>query len=193
MIMEQFKDGSQSLQRIWAVGLRLIRQIKRDRRTIATVIINPIILMLIMGYSLSLTLTGINLGIVEPQNGATQGSIQGSILAYLQASDSFSIVYIASESEARRLMTEGRLNGAVVLDGAEIKLLLDGTNPQVTSTITGNVAAGIQAGASQILASLSVPNQIPTVTTYYVYGYDIEAKDAIGAAYLGSLSSFLLS
>jgi len=53
MIMEQFKDGSQSLQRIWAVGLRLIRQIKRDRRTIATVIINPIILMLIMGYSLS--------------------------------------------------------------------------------------------------------------------------------------------
>jgi len=82
-------------------------------------------------------------------------------------------------------MTEGRLNGAVVLDGAEIKLLLDGTNPQVTSTITGNVAAGIQAGASQILASLSVPNQIPTVTTYYVYGYDIEAKDAIGAALLG--------
>ena len=63
----------------------------------------------------------------------------------------------------------------------------------MTSAITGNVAAGIQSGASQILASLPVPNQIPTVTTYYVYGYDIEAKDAIGAALLGVSVSFLLS
>lgn len=179
--MEEFKDGSQSLRRIWAVGLRVIRQIKRDRRTIATMTVNPIILMIILGYSLSATLTGISLGVVDQQS----GQIQGSILAHLQASDSFSITYLASESDARRLISEGRINGAVVLSGDEIRLLLDGTSPQVAGAITGNVAAGMQAGASQILSNMPIQGQIPVVTTYYVYGYDLEAKDALGASLLG--------
>ncbi len=181
MDMEQIKDGSQSLYRIWAVGLRVIRQIKRDRRTIVTMVVNPIILMIILGYSLSATLTGINLGVVDQQS----GPIQGSVLAHLQASDAFSITYIASESEARRLITEGRINGAVVLGGNEIRMLLDGTSPQVAATITGSVAAGMQAGAIQILSSLPISGQLPAVTTYYVYGYDLEAKDALGASLLG--------
>lgn len=181
MGMVQIKNISQSLQRTWAVGLRVIRQIKRDRRTIVTMIVNPIILMIILGYSLSATLTGINLGIVDQQS----GPIQGSIIAHLQASNAFSITYLASESEARRLMTEGRINGAVVLSRNEIRLLLDGTSPQVASTITGNVAAGMQAGAAQILSNLPIPGKIPAVSTYYVYGYDLEAKDALGASLLG--------
>ncbi len=181
MDREQIKDVSQSLQRIWAVGLRVIRQIKRDRRTIVTMIVNPIILMIILGYSLSATLTGINLGVVDQQ----ASPIQGSVLAHLQASDAFSITYLASESEARRLITEGRINGAVVFSGNEIRLLLDGTSPQVAATVTGNVAAGMQAGAAQILSNLPIPAKLPTVTTYYVYGYDLEAKDALGASLLG--------
>jgi ABC-2 type transport system permease protein len=181
MDMVQIKDGLQSLSRIWAVGLRVIRQIKRDRRTMMTMVINPIILMIILGYSLSATLTGINLGVVDLQS----GPIQGSVLAHLQASNAFSIVYLASESEARRLITDGRINGAVVLENGEIRLILDGTSPQVASTITANVAAGMQVGATQILSSLPGLGALPAVTTYYVYGYDLEAKDALGAALLG--------
>ncbi|MCJ7445960.1 MAG: hypothetical protein MUO26_15805 [Methanotrichaceae archaeon] len=58
-----------SIRRIALVGQRVIRQIKRDRRTIALIVINPVILMILFGYSLSSTLTGINLGIVELDDG----------------------------------------------------------------------------------------------------------------------------
>jgi len=149
-------------------------------------IFTPIILMIILGYSLAATLTGINLGIVDQQS----GPIQGNVLAHLQASDTFSITYLATESDARRLITEGRINGAVVLSGNEIRLILDGTSPQVASTITGNVAAGMQGGAAQILSGLPISGRIPAVTTYYVYGYDLEAKDAAGAALLGIVIFF---
>ncbi len=179
--MVQIGDLSQSLYRIWMVGLRVIRQIKRDRRTLVTMIVNPIILMIILGYSLSATLTGINLGVVELYN----GPVQDGVLSHLRASDTFLISYLASESDARRLIEDRSLNGAVVLENGEIRLLLDGTNPQVANTITGMVAAGMQAGEAQILSSLPVRGQLPAVTTYYVYGYDLEAKDALGAALLG--------
>ncbi len=179
--MVQIKYISQSLKRIWTVGLRVIRQLKRDRRTMVAMIVNPIILMVILGYSLAATLSGLNLGIV----GLQSGPVQESVLAHLQASDTFSITHLASESEARRLTSEGRINGAVVLGSDEIRLILDGTSPQVASTITAATAAGMQAGASQLLGSLPVPSQLPAVNTYYVYGYDLEPKDTVGAALLG--------
>jgi ABC-2 type transport system permease protein len=183
MDMVQFGDVSQRLYRIWAVGLRVIRQIKRDRRTMVTMTINPIILMILFGYSLAGTLTGINLGVVE----LSSGPIQDGVLTHLQASDSFSVTYLASESEARKLISEGIINGAVILGNDEIRLILDGTIPQVASDITGAVGAGLQTVTAQILSSLpgSRQGKLPAVTTYYVYGYDLEVKDAVGSALLG--------
>ncbi len=181
--MAKIEDISQSMQRMLSVGLRVIRQTKRDRRTIMAMIINPIILMILLGYAFSGTLIGINLGIVE----LSDGPFQESVLDHLQASDAFSIKYLASESDARKLISEGMIDGAVVLGSDEIRLILDGTVPQMASAITGEVGAGMQAGAAQILSSLpsAGQGQPPAVNTYYVYGYDLEIKDSVGAALLG--------
>lgn len=187
--MVQTKDGLQSLYRIWSVGLRVIRQTKRDRRTIFALIINPIILMLLIGYAFSGTFTGINLGVVEIQGGL----IQDSVLNHLQASDTFSLTYLASESEARKLISQGKIDGAVVLGNDEIRLILDGTSPQVASTITGVVQAGLQAGAAQILGSKPVGPRLPTLSTSYVYGYDLEVKDSVGPALLAVTIFFFTS
>jgi ABC-2 type transport system permease protein len=185
--MVQLKEITPSLYRIWAVGLRVIWQIKRDRRTIAAMAINPIILMLILGYSLSQTLTGINLGVVVTNDSL----IQEGVLDHLKSLDTFSLTYLASESDARKLIYEGRINGAVVLGDDEIDLILDGTSPQVASTVTGAVGAGLQAVSAQILSQLPGSSQLPRVNSYYVYGYDLEAKDALGAALLGIAIFFL--
>ena len=168
------------------MALRVIRQTKRDRRTLGALIINPIILMLLIGYALSGTYTGINLGVVE----LSSGLVQKNVLSHLQASDTFSITYLASESEARKRISDGTINGAVILGNNEIRLILDGTSPQVASIITGGVAAGMQAGAAQILSSQPVKSQLPAVTTYYVYGYDLEIKDSAGPALLGLVVFF---
>ena len=142
--------------------------------------------MLLIGYAFSGTFTGINLGIVELYS----GPVQESVANHLQASDTFSITYLASESEARKLISDGTINGAVVLGKDEIRLILDGTSPQVASTITGGSRSGMQAAAAQILSSLPVKSQLPAVTTYYVYGYDLEVKDSVGPALLGLIIFF---
>ncbi len=187
--MGETRDVSQSVYRIWSVALRVIRQTKRDRRTIVALLINPIIMMLLIGYAFSGTFTGINLGIVDLHS----GPVQEAVLSRLQASDTFSITYLASESEARKLISEGKLNGAVVLESNEIRLILDGTSPQVASTITGGVAAGMQSGATQILSNLPPRIQLPAVTTYYVYGYDLEVKDSVGPTLLAITIFFFTS
>ena len=187
--MVQTREVSQSLYRIWSVGLRVIRQTKRDRRTIVALIINPIILMLLIGYAFSGTFTGINLGIVELYS----GPVQDSVVNHLQASDTFSITYLASESEARKLISEGKIDGAVILGNNAISLILDGTSPQVAGTITAGVQAGLQAAAAQILGSLPVKSGLPTVNTYYVYGYDLEVKDSVGPSLLAVTIFFFTS
>ena len=141
--MVQLFDAIESLQRVWTVGLRVIRQIKRDRRTVMSMAVTPIIMMILLGYALSTTLTGINLGVVELNSGV----IQEGVLNQLKASDTFSITYLASESEARKLVSEGKLNGAVVLGNDEIRLILDGTSPQVAGAITSAVGSGMRNAA----------------------------------------------
>ena len=167
----------------------MIRQTKRDRRTIVALIINPIILMLLIGYAFSGTFTGINLGIVELYS----GPVQESVLNHLQASDTFSITYLSSESEARKLISEGKIDGAVVLGNNEIRLILDGTSPQVAGTITTVVQSGLQTAAAQILGSMPVRSALPTVNSYYVYGYDLEVKDSVGPALLAVVIFFFTS
>jgi ABC-2 type transport system permease protein len=175
----------QSFHRIGTVGLRVIRQIKRDRRTIALVVISPIILMVLLGYSLAGTMSGIGLGVVQH----SEGAVQQEILKDLQSSDSFSLTYLASEADAHRLISDGSLDGAVVLEGGEVRLLLDGTSPQVASAISAQVGIGMEQGLSLILRGIgnkiSAQDDLPSLTTYYVYGYDLEAKDSVGPALLG--------
>ena len=187
--MAQIVDISQSLYRIWSVGLRVIRQTKRDRRTVGALIINPLILMLLIGYAFSGTFTGINLGIVE----LNMGPVQENVLSHLQASNIFSITYLASESEARKLISDETLNGAIVLGKDEIGLLLDGTSPQVAGSIATVVEAGMQAAAMQMLSQSPAPAQIPAITQHYVYGYDLEVKDSVGPALLGVTIFFFTS
>jgi ABC-2 type transport system permease protein len=186
--MVRLADVFESLHRVWTVGLRVIRQIKRDRRTVMSMAITPIIMMIFLGYALSTTLTGVNLGIVELNGGV----IQEGVLNQLKASDTFSLTYLASESEARKLVSEGKLNGAVVLGNDEVRLILDGTSPQVAGAITSAVGSGMRNAATQVLSGLPIKSPLPAVTTYYVYGYDLEAKDALGSALLG-ISIFFLT
>ncbi len=163
------------IRRIALVGQRVIRQIKRDRRTIALIVINPIILMILLGYSLSSTLTGINLGIVELDNGI----VQRAVIENLQSSDAFYLKFIATESEANRLVSAGKLDGAVVLEKEEIQLLADGTNQQVAMAILSQTETGLQKGIQETLTALpsdltgfALQGQIPRILTRYIYGYD---------------------
>jgi len=169
---------SPSPARIWVVALRVVRQLKRDRRTIGLITFAPIMLMILFGYALSGEMSGINLGLVD-------GGGHHLLRGHLESMSDFDILYLGSESDAQRLIAEGRLDGAVVLAPESVRVLLDASSPQISDAI----AAAVQAGAAGERATGSGGNASP-ITRRYIFGYDLEMIDTIGPAVLGLVIFF---
>ena len=130
------------VQRMTVVALRIVRQLKRDRRTIALITFAPIFIMVLFGYSLSGEMTGVQLGLVD-------GGDHPALRSHLESIQDFDILRLGSESDAERLITEGRLDGAVVLGPDGVRVLLDASSLQIAAA----VAAAVQAGANAELAA----------------------------------------
>ena len=170
---------SPSPARIWVVALRVVRQLKRDRRTIGLITFAPIMLMILFGYALSGEMSGINIGMVD-------GGGHQLLRAHLESMSDFDILHLGSESDAERLIAEGQLDGAVVLQEGSLRFLLDGSSPQISDAI----AAAVQAGAALETAAIAGGKASSSVTRRYIFGYDLEMIDTIGPAVLGLVIFF---
>lgn len=169
---------SPSPARVGVVALRVVRQLKRDRRTIGLITFAPIMLMILFGYALSGEMSGINLGLVD-------GGGHQLLRANLESMSDFDILHLGSESDAERLIAEGRLDGAVVLEEESIRVLLDASSPQISDAI----AAAVQAGAAEETAARS-GGKASSMARRYIFGYDLEMIDTIGPAVLGLVIFF---
>lgn len=178
-------------KRVFVVAKRVVRQLKRDRRTIGLITFLPIFLMILFGYALSGEMSGINLGIVDYCG-------QDDLTEHLASVDDFDLLRLGSESDAERLIVEGRLHGAVVIREDEVKILLDGSSPQITSTIMAEVNNGLLpktshqrsvSGASS-LGEYTVEAETPEIVQRYIRGYDLEMMDSVGPAVLGLVVFF---
>jgi ABC-2 type transport system permease protein len=123
-------------RRVLVVARRVVRQLKRDRRTIGLITLAPVFLMILFGYALSGEMAGINLGVVDLGG-------QDALRDHLATVDDFDLLRLGSESDAERLIVEGRLHGAVVIRGEEVRVLLDGSSPQITASIMTEVKNGL--------------------------------------------------
>ncbi len=82
---------------------------------------------------------------------------------------------------AEKLITEGRLDGAVVLGAEGVRVLLDSSSLQ----IAGAIQAAVQAGVSREQAS-----QETIINIRYIFGYDLKMMDTVGPAILGLVVFF---
>jgi ABC-2 type transport system permease protein len=160
--------------RAGVVALRVVRQLKRDRRTIGLIVFAPIVLMILFGYALSGNMSGVALGLVD-------GGGHAALRAHIESIKDFDILYLGSQSDAEKLITEGRLDGAVLLQPEGVRVLLDASSLQ----IAGAIAAAVQTGVSREAAGPVTP-----ITTRYIFGYDLEMMDTVGPAILGLVVFF---
>jgi len=164
--------------RVSVVALRVIRQLKRDKRTIGLITLAPILLMILFGYALSGEMSGIRLGLID------EGG-HPILRSHLAATKDFEILYLGSESEAERLISEGSLNGAVILEPDEVRLLQDATSLQISDDVLAQVNAGIQ---EEMTASSGKAK--PMLTLRYIYGYNLKMIETVGPAILGLVVFF---
>ena len=162
------------LARVGVVALRVVRQLKRDRRTIGLIVFAPIVLMILFGYALSGEMSGIALGLVD-------GGGHPLLREHIESIPDYEILYLGSESDAEKLISEGQLDG--------VRILLDASSLQ----ISGAIAAAVQAGAGRETAAKAQGSgqqaAASPITTRYIFGYDLEMMDTVGPAILGLVVS----
>ncbi|WP_273466968.1 ABC transporter permease [Methanothrix sp.] len=164
-------------ERVGVVALRVVRQLKRDRRTIGLILFAPVVLMILFGYALSGEMTGVQLGLVD-------GGGHEPLRDYIASLDDFDILYLGSQSDAEKLISEGRLDGAVVIQPEEVGVLLDSSSLQISE----RVMAAVQTGVSREVSIRT--DSYPPIITRYIFGYDLEMIDTIGPAILGLVAFF---
>ena len=169
---------SSSFGRAGVVALRVIRQLKRDRRTIGLIVFAPIVLMILFGYALSGEMSGVALGLVD-------GGGQDGLKAHLESIPDYDILRLGSESDAEKLVSEGRLDGAVVLGPEGVRVLLDASSLQ----ISGAIAEAVQAWVAGEQTS-GLKDKGKGITMRYIFGYDLEMMDTVGPAILGLVVFF---
>ncbi len=178
-------------KRVLVVARRVVRQLKRDKRTIGLITFAPIFLMILFGYALSGEMSGINLGIVDFGG-------QDALRDHLASVDDFDLLRLGSESDAEKLIVEGRLHGAVVIRKEVVRILLDGSSPQISSSIMAEVRGGLQPPESLLngerdrggVGEYGGVETGPQVVQRYVRGYDLEMMDSVGPAVLGLVVFF---
>lgn len=177
-----------SPERAGVVALRVVRQLKRDRRTIGLIVFAPIVLMILFGYALSGDMRGVALGLVD------EGGHE-ALRSHLESIQDFDILYLGSESDAERLISEGRLDGAALLGPEGVRLLLDASSLQISGAISSAVRAGVRReGAAKEKAGLETGGgkreAESAFVTRYIFGYDLEMMDTVGPAILGLVVFF---
>ena len=171
------------LGRTGVVALRVIRQLKRDRRTIGLIVFAPIVLMILFGYALSGDMSGVALGLVD-------GGGHAALRAHIESIQDFDITYLGSQSDAEKLISVGRLDGAVVMQPGEVQVLLDASSLQIAGAIEAAVQAGVSREQTDLETLGGQQEKKSTINTRYIFGYDLEMMDTVGPAILGLVVFF---
>jgi len=167
-----------SAARTWAVTLRIVRQFRRDLRTLVLIFAVPTVVILLVGYLLRTSSGGIKLGFVDETGGAAAPALEALGRTLSEAGVT---PYHLSRAEAEKEVKGGELDGAIIIaptaQGVGVSVLLEGSNPQRSKAILR-----IARQASLAVSTASAPPQASPAesdlpVTYYYGGPDFETID----------------
>lgn len=202
-------------KRILTLARRVIRQIANDRRTMALVIVAPMLMLTLGAILFRAEAAPVPIGIVDEDEGlimpgATVVDLSQGIADALAANDAVTVVELAPETLDQALR-DGEVLGVVVLPAgftaglvrdpahrAVIDVRLEGSNPTRNRFIT---AQALQAAVTSVaalgmggLGAAGETGELPiTVNPSYLYaGESLDTLDYIAPAYIAFLSFFFV-
>jgi ABC-2 type transport system permease protein len=149
---------------VWTMIVKEFRQLKRDRRTLALLIVLPVLLLVVFGYAARFDVSKVTTVVVGPQADAVAGHLPAP----------FDVVEI--DPNGVRSLAESRLqNGTavvgVVTGQTQIVALLDGTQLFAVEAAESALARMAQAAKANGAAVPAIAVQIlynPNLTTSWI-------------------------
>ncbi len=156
------------MRRAWAVATKELRQIRRDRRTLAILVFVPTFFLFLYGYALNFDIRHIALH-VEDRDGTPDSR---ALIARFQGSDYFDVVAVTPAAGAgEAAIDRGDARALVVIPAdfanalqsgrvAEVQVIVNGDNANTATTVVGYLNALMRqapagAGGGRAQASLA--------------------------------------
>jgi ABC-2 type transport system permease protein len=143
-----------SAVRIWAIFVKEVLQLRRDRITFATMIFIPLVQLLLFGYAINTSPRHLPTAVLVHDDSA----FARSFLSAMRASDYFDIAVTAeSESDLDRLILSGRVQFGVLIPAHFGRDLLRGEKPALLviadatdPSATGGAVAALEGLSSRV-------------------------------------------
>lgn len=202
-------------KRILTLARRVIRQLANDRRTMALVIVAPMLMLTLGAILFRAEPAAVPLGIVNEDKGLAipgAGAIQlGQGIADALAANEMVAVTEMTRGEIEGALRDGAVLGVIVLPPEfsagmrsdpdhqlTIDLRLEGANPSRNNLITAQVAQAAVIAIARMgaggLGAASDTGELPIAveTTYLYAGGSLDTLDYIAPAYIAFLSYFFV-
>jgi ABC-2 type transport system permease protein len=184
-----------SLDRTWALALRVVRQFLRDRRTMALLFLVPLFIMALLAFLIQSPTTSLRLGLTLP----TGSSLIVDKLEEALRAQNLEVEPIETD-KARTMLENGQLDAALLfppgtmdtlLSGRPLKveLMLEGSEPSVNGAVVARLTAFLRSLADLLPNAPTLPE--PTVT--YIYGGDdFSTVDYLAPAFISFFVFFFV-
>lgn len=149
------------LRRVWAVTLKEIRHIVRDRLTLALVTLMPTLLLFLLAYAVTSDVVHVPVAVLDLDRSPTSRAFVQQITV---GEDLDLYAHVADMQEVESLLLHGRVKAAVIippafetdlmaLRGLPLQIVIDGTEPQSGGFAVDHIGSRAEDFAASTLAT----------------------------------------
>jgi len=173
---------------MWALVLKEFRQVRRDRRTLAMMIVLPLLLLIVFGYAASFDVSNIPTAVVGPGASTAVGRLP-SVFHVVRTDPA------AGREEATELLRDGDAVVAVVTDPAGPTVLVSGADLFSAKATEVALARAARAQSAQAPGTAAAPQQttlLPTnVKVEVLFNPDLKTSAVMVPALAGMILLFI--
>jgi ABC-2 type transport system permease protein len=168
---------------MWAMIVKEFRQLRRDRRTLAMMIVMPVLLLVVFGYAASFDVKTVPTVAAGPQAAGAAGALGGKF-------DVTATEPAQGRAWAQQQLRDGNAAAAVVTGGGRPEVLIDGSQLFTAKTAIAALAADAARAVARGAAGQSAtPAVVPQVTVLYNPG--LATSDVMVPGLAGVVLAFI--
>ncbi len=153
------------MRRAWAVTVKELRQIARDRRTLLILLFLPAFFLFLYGYALNFDIRHVTLA-VEDRDGSAES--RQLIASFVRSTYFDQVASVRSDAEINDLIDHGRVRAVLVIpedfsrrirdrDVAAVQVILNGDDSTTATTVLGYANAVLLEASAEFGAGADVP------------------------------------
>lgn len=164
----------------WVIGRRLIKEIGNDKRTVAMLFIAPIFILTLFYVVLNTTIEHVNLGVLKDS-------------VFTVESEDVTVIEYSDEESMKTAIMNKDIDGYVVTDETQIRLVVEGTEPSIDSKVIRELQSSMMKSIQHKLNKLPVKIESFEMTVKPFYGEELSNTfESIAPFMMGYVVFFLV-